>query len=512
MVTFLVRRFSSALVVLLAATFVFFMLVSYAVDPLKDLRESSQINKAELIEQRTRLLNLDTPPILRYFLWLRGVLGYLWGNGTLGASWRSNRETTELLGSAIGITLRLVLFAAIVAIVLGVIVGILSALRQYSGFDYSITFSAFLMYSLPIFWVAVLLKQWGAIGFNDFLRDPVFHPGAIAVISVLVGLALMAIIGGDRRRKLVVLGVTVVVVGAILWFISATKWLLNPVLGPVVVAVVGVAAAFGATALLTGLKNRRALYSALTAAALGVALYFPLRTQVFPLATTWLIVGLAAAAFATAAIIGWLFGGPDRRQSIRTAAFTTLAVGMTVFADAVARVWQPYTESSIISGRPIATIGPATPGLRGNYWVGVLDAATHLLLPTIALLLISFASYTRYSRGSLLEVMNQDYIRTARAKGLPERLVIVRHAFRNALIPLATVIPLDIAAVLGGAIITETIFGWNGMGRLFITSLEGNDTNPIMGFFLVTGTLAITANFVADLLYAALDPRIRVNA
>jgi peptide/nickel transport system permease protein len=134
-----------------------------------------------------------------------------------------------------------------------------------------------------------------------------------------------------------------------------------------------------------------------------------------------------------------------------------------------------------------------------------------LLLPTIALILISFATYTRYSRASLLEVMNQDYIRTARAKGMHERTVVVRHAFRNALIPIATIVAFDIGGIVGGAVITETVFGWTGMGQLFINGLRAVDPNPVMAFFLVVGGLAILFNLIADLVYAFLDPRIRVS-
>jgi peptide/nickel transport system permease protein len=141
-----------------------------------------------------------------------------------------------------------------------------------------------------------------------------------------------------------------------------------------------------------------------------------------------------------------------------------------------------------------------------------IDAFTHLLLPTVALLLIGFAGYTRYARASLLEVLNQDYIRTARAKGLTERTVVMRHAFRNALIPMTTLVAFDFAAVIGGAVITERVFAWSGMGNLFISSLARVDLNPVMGFFLITGTLAIFFNIVADLVYTLLDPRIRVNA
>ena len=210
--------------------------------------------------------------------------------------------------------------------------------------------------------------------------------------------------------------------------------------------------------------------------------------------------------------VGWLFGGPDRGQSMRAAAITAFIVGVFIFVDRVMGAWKVYSGASRIAGRPIATIGSQTPGLNGDYWVETLDTFTHLVLPTTALILISFAAYTRYSRASLLEVMNQDYIRTARAKGLAERVVTVRHAFRNALIPLATIVPLDIAYLFSGAIITERIFSWSGRGSLFLHSLQAKDADPVMGYFIVVGTMLVTANIVVDFVYAALDPRIRVNA
>ena len=147
-----------------------------------------------------------------------------------------------------------------------------------------------------------------------------------------------------------------------------------------------------------------------------------------------------------------------------------------------------------------------------NWWISNLDIVTHLFLPTIALTLISFAGYIRFSRGTLLEVLNQDYIRTARAKGLPERTVIMRHAFRNTMIPLTTIMVVDFAGIIGGAIITESVFAWSGMGTLFRQGLLGYDLNLLMGVFFITATLSVTANLVADLLYSALDPRIRVGS
>ena len=128
-----------------------------------------------------------------------------------------------------------------------------------------------------------------------------------------------------------------------------------------------------------------------------------------------------------------------------------------------------------------------------------MDTFTHLLLPTVALILISFAGYTRYTRASMLEVLNQDYIRTARSKGLTERTVIMRHAFRNALLPLASIVPVDIITLIGGAVITETVFDWSGMGRLFVDSLAATRQDPVMAYILIVGIFAVLANFVADL-------------
>ena len=197
---------------------------------------------------------------------------------------------------------------------------------------------------------------------------------------------------------------------------------------------------------------------------------------------------------------------------MRGAAIVAVIMSIAVYVDRVLQGWDIYMGASIINRRPIATIGAQTPNLGGDFWISQLDRWTHLLSPTIALVLISFAGYTRYQRGSMLEVMNQDYIRTARAKGLSERVVITRHALRNALLPLASIVPVDFITMIGGAVITETIFNWSGMGRLFITSLTGSEIDPIMAYIMITGALAMIANLVADFVYGLLDPRIRVNA
>ena len=513
MFTFILRRLVTSTLVVLASTFLMYLLVDLAIDPLDDLRTSTAPNKEALIQGRIAQLGLDEPVVVRYLDWLGGATQCLVGQCDLGTAWRSGQAVTDLLGGAIMTTIQLVTAATLLAILLGVAVGIVSALRQYSGFDYSVTFLSFLLYSLPVFWVAVLLKQYGAIEFNTFLNDPDIGLATIVVLSVLSGLVWAGMAGGELTRKLKVFGAAAAATLAVLVYIDATRWLSDPGIGIVGIALSGVAIALLATHLSTGMRNTRARNAALTAVGVGVALYYPLQYLYYYVGASWPIMfGLLAVTVLVAVVVGWAWGGPDWKQSARTAVVAAVPLAALLFADRILAVWQVYSESNLIKGRPIATIGPKTPGLTGSFWVTTLDSFTHLLLPSLALVLISFAGYTRYSRASMLEVMNQDYIRTARAKGLTERTVVMRHAFRNSLIPLASIVPVDIITLIGGAVITETIFNWFGMGRLFVVSLAGSEIDPIMAYLLIVGVLAVLANFVADLLYAVLDPRIRVNA
>lgn len=137
------------------------------------------------------------------------------------------------------------------------------------------------------------------------------------------------------------------------------------------------------------------------------------------------------------------------------------------------------------------------------------DRLHHLVLPVATLSLVGIGSYVRYLRASMLETLTQDYVRTARAKGLAERLVVARHALKNAAIPLVTVAALDLPDLFVGALVTEQIFGWPGMGRLFWDAATRSDYPILMGILAVSAALIIFANLVADVLYGYLDPRIR---
>jgi peptide/nickel transport system permease protein len=211
--------------------------------------------------------------------------------------------------------------------------------------------------------------------------------------------------------------------------------------------------------------------------------------------------------------VGWgagaLLGNPARRLAMRVSAVTGFTVAVLVVVDQLLRAYPALFAAT--GGRPIKTTGSSTPNLDADFWATQLDLLMYLILPTLALMLASFALYTRYTRASMLDVLGQDYVRTARAKGLNNRTVVVRHAFRNALIPLATLMAFDFAAIFSGAIITETVFGWSGLGKLFTTALGNVDPNPVMAFFLVSATAIVLFNLLADISYAYLDPRIRLG-
>jgi peptide/nickel transport system permease protein len=139
------------------------------------------------------------------------------------------------------------------------------------------------------------------------------------------------------------------------------------------------------------------------------------------------------------------------------------------------------------------------------------DRIRHLILPVATIALVQMGGHVRYLRASMLETISQDYMRTARAKGLGERVVVLRHALKNAAIPLVTVIALDMPELFVGAIVTEQIFGWPGMGRLFIDSALRSDYPVLQGILAISSALIIMSNLVADVLYGWLDPRIRYS-
>ena len=152
--------------------------------------------------------------------------------------------------------------------------------------------------------------------------------------------------------------------------------------------------------------------------------------------------------------------------------------------------------------------------VAGMHEIGVtsaVDLGRHLVMPAMVLGLGSMASWSRYLRSSLLDTLGQDYVRTAHAKGLSRRRVLRRHVLRNSLIPIVTLMGLDLPALFSGAVVTESIFGWPGMGRLFLSALNNRDYPLQMAGLMISAALLIAGNLLADLTYAALDPRIKYD-
>lgn len=324
MLAFTARRIVGSIPVLLVSSFVVFLLASLASNPLGPLLASNPPAPPQTIAAETARLRLDDPLLSRYWQWLTGLF-----HGDFGPSVISTLDIGAEIGNRFLVTLRLIAVAMLVALVLAVVVGVVSAVKQYSVTDYSATFLGFLFLSMPAFWLAILLKQAG-IAFNLALGDQV-----------------------------------------------------------------------------------------------------------------------------------------------------------------------------------IFTIGEATPNFQGSPWERIGDVAGHMVLPTISLALISYAAWSRYQRSSMLEVLSSDYVRLARAKGLSRTTVLVRHGLRTALIPLTTVTALDLAAIISGAVVTEQVFQWRGMGDFLLNAIRTDDVYATMAWLLVTATVVIGFNLLADLLYAVLDPRIR---
>ena len=140
-----------------------------------------------------------------------------------------------------------------------------------------------------------------------------------------------------------------------------------------------------------------------------------------------------------------------------------------------------------------------------------LDIAIHAFLPTLVLSLLYMAGWSRFMRASMLEVLRQDYVRTARAKGLIERVVVLKHALRNSLIPLITIVVFQLPGIFGGATITETVFNWQGMGFLYVYALAADDYPVAMAFLFISAVLVVIATLLGDVLYTVVDPRIRFS-
>ena len=205
-----------------------------------------------------------------------------------------------------------------------------------------------------------------------------------------------------------------------------------------------------------------------------------------------------------AMFIGGLIGilGAVRRHSF----FDHLATVGAMVALSIPTFWFGLAIIYVFS----VNLGWLPAGNRENIGDGsFLDRLRHLVLPCIVLALVSTAVWSRYMRSSMLDVVNQDYIRTARSKGVPAMRILFHHALRNALLPMITITGLHVSTLLSGALVTETVFTWPGMGRLFLDSVSNRDYPVVMGMLMFTACMVLLGSLIADLLYSVADPRIK---
>jgi ABC-type dipeptide/oligopeptide/nickel transport system permease component len=324
MLTYVIRRLLYGVVVLIAASFIIFTFVSVSGDPLGYLKMQPNFSQETLQNIEARK-HLNDPIPVQYAYWVKDMF-----TNEFGTTVVSNQPILPDLLRVMGHTIQLVFIAELLALLIAVGIGVYSALRQYSAFDYTATTASFVGLAIPVFWLALMLQ--------------------VLVVKVYE------------------------------------------------------------------------------------------------------------------------------------------STGYHIF--------------------PVTSLSSVNPGTGLHF---VADRAWHLTLPVIVLMVASVATYSRYMRASMLEVINSDYVRTARAKGLPERKVTMRHAFRNALIPIVTLVALNFGALLGGVVVTETVFGLDGMGLYFINALNKGDPYPVMAWLMVTAVLVIVFNLIADIAYGYLDPRVRYD-
>jgi peptide/nickel transport system permease protein len=225
----------------------------------------------------------------------------------------------------------------------------------------------------------------------------------------------------------------------------------------------------------------------------------------------WPTILLVMTALVFAIVIGVLVGvftarRPESPVSHGVTVFSLVGYSMPVF-------WTGYlliiAFASNVRWFPVA--GMRDVRFEGNRFEEWLDIAHHLVLPALTLGLIYLAQYSRLSRASMLEVLQSDYVRTARAKGLAERKVVYKHALRNAVIPVITIAGLQFGALLSGALLVETVFNWPGLGRLAADSVFQRDAPVLLGVLICSAVLVVVINILTDVVYRMIDPRIRVG-
>jgi peptide/nickel transport system permease protein len=218
----------------------------------------------------------------------------------------------------------------------------------------------------------------------------------------------------------------------------------------------------------------------------------------------------------TGTVIGVVVGawGAIRQYRMSDRVITVLSllvISAPPFVIANLLILAALPVNSILGVQVFEYTGETSPDAMGGWWSQFVDRVQHLVLPTLTLALGAIAGFSRYQRNAMLDVLGQDFIRTARAKGLTRRRALFKHGLRTALIPMATLFAYGIAGLVTGAVFTEKIFGWHGMGEWFVQGVSTQDTNIVAAITVFSGVAVLLAGLLSDVIYAALDPRVRVS-
>jgi peptide/nickel transport system permease protein len=224
-----------------------------------------------------------------------------------------------------------------------------------------------------------------------------------------------------------------------------------------------------------------------------------------------LVIGSVAGTIIGVVVGAW---GAIRQYRLSDRVITVLSllvISTPVFVVANLLILAALRVNSVLGVQLFEYTGETSPDAVGGAWNQFVDRVQHLVLPTFTLALGAIAGYSRYQRNAMLDVLGQDFIRTARAKGLTRRRALFKHGLRTALIPMATLFAYSVAGLFTGAVFTEKIFGWHGMGEWFVQGIATQDTNIVVAITLFSGVTILLAGLLSDVIYAALDPRVRVR-
>jgi len=234
----------------------------------------------------------------------------------------------------------------------------------------------------------------------------------------------------------------------------------------------------------------------------------------------WRRVGVSLRLLVIGSVIGTIVGvvvgawGAIRQYRMSDRLITLLAllvISTPTFVIANLLILGALDVNSALGMRIFEYTGETSPTAIGGGWNQFVDRLQHLVLPTFTLALTAIAGYSRYQRHAMLDVLGQDFIRTARAKGLTRRQALFKHGLRTALIPMATLFAYGVSGLVTGAVFVEKIFGWHGMGEWVVQGIATQDTNIVAAITLFSGAVVLLAGLLSDVIYAALDPRVRVT-